>query len=47
MVFLRDLTEKVPLSLNEGRRLTRIISNDDFELRACIEKAYVVVTYSV
>ena len=47
MVFLRALTERVPLSLNEGRRLTRIILNDDFELRACIEKAYVVATYSV
>ena len=29
MVFSRALTEKVPSSLNEGRRLTRIISNDD------------------
>ena len=29
MVFSRDLTEKVPSSLNEGRRLTRIVSNDD------------------
>ena len=47
MVFSRYLTEKIPFSLNEGRRLTRIILNDDFELRACIEKAYVVATYSV
>ena len=29
MVFSRALTEKVPLSLNEGRSPTRIISNDD------------------
>ena len=29
MVFPRPLTEQVPPSLNEGRRLTRIISNDD------------------
>ena len=29
MVFWRALTEKVPSSLNEGRRLTGIISNDD------------------
>ena len=30
MVFSRALTEKVPLSLNEGgRQSTRIISNDD------------------
>ena len=29
MVFSRALTEKVPSSLNEGQRLTRIILNDD------------------
>ena len=29
MVFSRTQTEKVPSSLNEGRWLTRIISNDD------------------
>ena len=29
MVFSRALTEKVLSSLNEGGRLTRIISNDD------------------
>ena len=29
MVFSRALTEKVSSSLNEVRRLTRIISNDD------------------
>ena len=27
--FSRVLTEKVSLSLNKGRRLTKIISNDD------------------
>ena len=29
IVFSRALTEKVPSSLNEGQRLTRIILNDD------------------
>ena len=29
MVFSRALTEKVPSSLNEGRKLTIILSNDD------------------
>ena len=29
MVFARVLTERVPSSLNEGRRLKRIISNHD------------------
>ena len=29
IIFSRALTEKVPLLLNDGRRLKRIISNDD------------------
>ena len=32
MVFSRALTKNVPSSLNEGGRLTRIISNDDLVL---------------
>ena len=45
MVFSRALTEKVPSSLNEGRRLTRIISNDNVVFNYFIKmKDYVVKT---
>ena len=46
MVFSRALTENAPSSLNEGRRLTRITSNDDsvfnfiyfIKMKCCIVK---------
>ena len=40
MVFPRPLTEQDPSSLNEGRRLTRIISNDDslFKMKDYVKK---------
>ena len=40
-----EKTEMVPSSLNEGRRLTRIISNDDGFLNYFIKmKIYIVKT---
>ena len=46
MVFARVLTERVPSSLNEGRRLTRIISNHDcvFQELFIKMKDYIVKT---
>ena len=47
MVFSRALTEKVPSSLNEGQRLTRIILNDDGVFNYFIKmKDYIVKTTS-